>query len=771
MHAFATADHRNLRRAAWGCIIKPSRCFVNRLHAGVNHHTHLKKTPMKNFTSRVLMLLALAFFSLQAAFGQLSCYNIVGYLPSWIGSPSAIDYSKYTHINYAFGIPNSNGTINAIENSSKLIDLVNRAHASNTKVILSIGGWLDSSPGNTPFEGIANNAGAITQFVNSCANLVTQYNLDGIDIEWEYPTSQAKWNNVMVPLATRIHGMGKLLTAAVPEGAYSGDNVGNVSILDLVNIMSYDCSCPTTAPYSEAVSALNYWAGRGVPLSKRILGVPFYSSDNYTSLHVQKANLVKTNGGGIMIWDIATYYGDINSIYNTLGTICKGASSCPSANVPGTLQGESFCSGSGVSTETTTDTGGGLNLSSIETNDWAAYKINVPSTGTYTVQYRVAALNAGGSLRLEKLGGGTVFGTISIPQTSGWQNWTTISHTVQLTAGEQDIAIVGAVGGFNVNWFTFSGGSCTTAPSQPGSITGNASVSSGSSQTYSVAAVSGATSYTWSLPSGWSGSSNTNTINTTAGSTGGTISVKANNACGASASRTLSVSVIASNPNIAYNKSVTVSSIQGTGYEGAKAVDANGTTRWASATANNQNFIVDLGATYNINRIKITWEAAYAKDYQIQVSTNNSTWTTIKEFWGKSSSAPDDYINLNSTARWLKVYCINRATTYGFSIFEFEAYGTYVGAREATPHVEQLAVAEETSMLYPNPATDKVIIPIPAQYQKGKIALYNAAGVIVTNESIKGTEHIFNLADMPAGLYLVHLSNASGRMVMKVMKR
>jgi chitinase len=723
-------------------------------------------------SSTILKFLAICVLLLVRPLGsiaQQSCYNIIGYLPSWVGEPSAIDYSKYSHINYAFGIPNTNGTINAIENSSKLVDLVNRAHASNTKVLLSVGGWLSTSPDNTPFETIANNSTAITQFVNSCANLITQYNLDGIDIDWEYPSSQTKWNNLMRPLATRVHGMGKLLTAAVPAEGYYGNNVGDLTILDLVNIMSYDCACPSTAPYSQAVDALNYWTGRGVPIQKRILGVPFYSSDNYTALHVQKANLVKTNGGGIMIWDIATYYGDINSIYNTLGSVCKG-NACATVSVPGKVEGESYCSGSGVSSEATTDTGGGRNLSSIETNDWAAYKINVPTAGTYNVQYRVASLNGGGILRLEKLGGSVVYGSVSIPKTSGWQTWTTVSHSVQLSAGVQDIALVGQVGGFNVNWFSFSSGSCTT-PSQPGTIAGNTSVTAGSSQAYSVSAVSGATSYTWTLPSGWSGSSTSTSITTTAGSSSGTVSVTANNSCGASASRTLSVTVTGGGTtNIAFNKPVTVTSVEGTGLEGSKAVDGNGTTRWASTYVNNQNFVVDLGANYSINRIKIVWEAAYAKDYQIQVSTNNSTWTTIKEFWGKSSAAADDYTGLNSTARWLKVYCINRATQYGFSIFEFEAYGTATGGRERT-----LASAEtlndEQTHLYPNPTTDKITITIAPQYQNGTVQLYSPNGMELIKESIERPEHTLDLSTFQPGFYIIHLSHGANRTALKVIKK
>jgi hypothetical protein len=82
----------------------------------------------------------------------------------------------------------------------------------------------------------------------------------------------------------------------------------------------------------------------------------------------------------------------------------------------------------------------------------------------------------------------------------------------------------------------------TSIPVQPGSISGSTTVCSGSSNIYSITAVSGATSYTWTLPSGWSGTSTTNFIIATAGSTGN-ITVTANNSCGSSSVQTLNVTV------------------------------------------------------------------------------------------------------------------------------------------------------------------------------------------------------------------------------------
>ncbi len=89
----------------------------------------------------------------------------------------------------------------------------------------------------------------------------------------------------------------------------------------------------------------------------------------------------------------------------------------------------------------------------------------------------------------------------------------------------------------------FTEAACTNAPGQPVSISGTTSVCTGSTNTYSVAAVTGATSYVWTLPSGWTGTSTTNSISATSSSTSGNITVTANNACGASTPQTLAVTV------------------------------------------------------------------------------------------------------------------------------------------------------------------------------------------------------------------------------------
>lgn len=126
-------------------------------------------------------------------------------------------------------------------------------------------------------------------------------------------------------------------------------------------------------------------------------------------------------------------------------------------NNPGfttTVQAESYGSNAGVQLETTTDAGGGQNVGYIDTGDWMAYNsINIPTTGTYKVEYRVASLNGGGRLSLDVNAGANVLGYVDIPSTGGWQNWTTVSHTVTINAGTYNFGVYAQAGGFNFNWF------------------------------------------------------------------------------------------------------------------------------------------------------------------------------------------------------------------------------------------------------------------------------------------------------------------------------
>src|SRR5690348_4277576 len=134
----------------------------------------------KNLRTTLALCLCLA-----SGLNRAWAFRVVGYFPSWQGSVSGIQFSKITHVNYAFLLPNSDGSLQAIDNASKLSSLVTAAHNAGVKVCISVGGWNNGD--DSAFRSLAGNSTSRNNFVNNIVNFINQYNLDGVDIDWEYP--------------------------------------------------------------------------------------------------------------------------------------------------------------------------------------------------------------------------------------------------------------------------------------------------------------------------------------------------------------------------------------------------------------------------------------------------------------------------------------------------------------------------------------------------------------------------------------------------------
>lgn len=118
------------------------------------------------------------------------------------------------------------------------------------------------------------------------------------------------------------------------------------------------------------------------------------------------------------------------------------------------IEAENFTNQSGVQTEGCTE--GGLNVGWIDAGDWMVYgNITFPSSGSYKVEYRVASVS-GSMLSLDLNGGSIQLGQVTIPATGGWQNWTTVSHTVTINAGTYNVGLYAPQGGWNINWLKFT---------------------------------------------------------------------------------------------------------------------------------------------------------------------------------------------------------------------------------------------------------------------------------------------------------------------------
>ena len=128
--------------------------------------------------------------------------------------------------------------------------------------------------------------------------------------------------------------------------------------------------------------------------------------------------------------------------------------------------------------------------------------------------------------------------------------------------------------------------------------------------------------------------------------------------------------------DLASGKAATASSIEpGTSFTASLATDGNPATRWSSDYSDPQWIQVDLGATHSINEVKLSWEAAYGKAYQIQTSPDGTTWTTIYSTT-TSTGGDQDLTGLSGTGRYIRVYGTTRASGYGYSLWSFQVYGS-----------------------------------------------------------------------------------------------
>ncbi|MEM9881449.1 MAG: malectin domain-containing carbohydrate-binding protein [Planctomycetota bacterium] len=116
--------------------------------------------------------------------------------------------------------------------------------------------------------------------------------------------------------------------------------------------------------------------------------------------------------------------------------------------------------GEGVDIEPTTDTGGGVNVGWIKAGEHLEYTFDIAEAGSYDVDFRVALADGGGGTFHLEADGVDVSGPIALPNTGGWQNWTTVTATdVDLAAGEQTLRIAfdqassGGTSVGNLNWF------------------------------------------------------------------------------------------------------------------------------------------------------------------------------------------------------------------------------------------------------------------------------------------------------------------------------
>ena len=204
----------------------------------------------------------------------------------------------------------------------------------------------------------------------------------------------------------------------------------------------FDCDYGgTSTGLAEGNYTLADLAARGMPNDKAssIRVQSGYQATMYFDDNFQGRTLVKT--GDDACFDDGDNFNDFLSSVRISRT---GGSSLAR------IEAEDYSAMNGIQVEDGTE---GKNVGYIDQGDWMVYNgINFPNSGDYKIEYRVASISTGGRLSLDLNAGAVVLGEVSIPNTGGWQNWTTVSQTVRVNAGTYDLGIYALSANWNINW-------------------------------------------------------------------------------------------------------------------------------------------------------------------------------------------------------------------------------------------------------------------------------------------------------------------------------
>lgn len=275
----------------------------------------------------IFVLLIVFSCSLSTYAGGRNDFKVVGYYSDIFDNPvEELQFDKVTHIIYAFLIPKEDGTLVDVNKPDKLKALITQCHENNVKVLIAIGGWsYNGTPLDATFEKIAASDDVRENFIKQIMKFVEAYDLDGVDLDWEYPNEESSQNyeDLILELSKALKKEDKYLTAALC-GAWSqteGPSVAKavtekcLQAFDWINIMAYDMNNADHSPYWFAETSIDYWLYRGMPQEKIVIGVPFYAKPSWK----QYRDLVKENPEHAYVDYVK---GDtIDSYYNGIPTI------------------------------------------------------------------------------------------------------------------------------------------------------------------------------------------------------------------------------------------------------------------------------------------------------------------------------------------------------------------------------------------------------------------------------------------------------------------
>jgi beta-glucosidase len=491
-------------------------------------------------------------------------------------------------------------------------------HAANAATGAPYGGTAAAVPGTVQAANYDTGGQGVAYNVASANGSANSYRSDGVDLETTADTldttpaggaydmgwtTPGQWFNYTVNVATA----GTYSVAFRVSSPYGITDALHIASSSGTNL-SGSVAVPNTGGYETWTTVT---ASVTLPAGQQTLTVD--QDSNGFNFHYLAFTLSSGGGGG----------GGGSS-----GDLPFGGTPAP---VPGTVQVANYDTGGqgvaynvtaangsansyrsdGVDLETTADTqdtsaaGGAYDMGWTNPGQWFKYTVQVATTGTYTVSFRVASpYGISDALHLANAAGTNLSGAVAVPNTGGYETWTTVTASVTLAAGAQTLTVDQDSNGFNFHYLAFTTGS------------GGGGGGGGGG---------GPTEY-----------------------------------CGTQ--------------DLALDQPTTASSTQdATDYPAPDATDGDPGTRWSSLAADPQWLDVDLGSPQQICSVGILWEAAYASAFQVQVSNDNATWTSI--YSTTTGTGGTLTFPASVTDRYLRVYATARGTQFGDSIFELDVYG------------------------------------------------------------------------------------------------
>ena len=278
----------------------------------------------------LLFIMGVCFSSYAEESSGEDAFRVIGYYSADLFDEPVemLQTDKLTHVMYAFLIPRSDGTCLAPPKPDQLRALVAQAHRDGAEVFAALGGWsYNGVPLASTFETVTATAEQRSRLVNSVMDVVQEYDLDGVEIDWEYPTEQSAGNyeKLVLELSSALEARGKHLTAAL-NGAWSKTEGPAVSGLvsekclnafQFISVMSYDMNNEQHSPFWFANTSIEYWLNRRVPAEKIVLGMPLYARPSwaqYRHLATETPEFAYTDHAASAIGD---------SYYNGLPTLSR----------------------------------------------------------------------------------------------------------------------------------------------------------------------------------------------------------------------------------------------------------------------------------------------------------------------------------------------------------------------------------------------------------------------------------------------------------------